>query len=292
LSPPRVDRRSETPSARFAEHLPQIRQGIRPLTTKILLSHLGEAGGGHPSLGRFTSPDSIVPTSTQGTQAWDRYAFVNNNPVRFNDPTGHCIDGITTLFCAAAGAALGGALIGAGMYIITQSLAGEKISGGDLALATAVGAASAAAITVGVMTANPVLTGAGIGAAYGAVSDMAGDIVAGDGFDTSDFAISVAGNAIGGAMLPWSGAPVNMFTAGLVGAGVNVNVYMFQEEANGESFTIEGQLWAMGTGAAGGAIDGIPSSSSSGTAIRTVLSQVIQNLPLPDNCEETEYICP
>jgi RHS repeat-associated protein len=42
-----------------------------------------------PSLGRFTSPDSIVPTSTQGTQAWDRYAFVNNNPVRYNDPTGH-----------------------------------------------------------------------------------------------------------------------------------------------------------------------------------------------------------
>jgi RHS repeat-associated protein len=45
-----------------------------------------------PSLGRFTSPDSIVPTSTQGTQAWDRYGFVNNNPVRYNDPTGHGVD--------------------------------------------------------------------------------------------------------------------------------------------------------------------------------------------------------
>jgi len=42
-----------------------------------------------PSLGRFLSPDTIVPTSTQGTQAWDRYAFVNNNPVRYTDPTGH-----------------------------------------------------------------------------------------------------------------------------------------------------------------------------------------------------------
>jgi hypothetical protein len=42
-----------------------------------------------PSLGRFTQPDTIVPTSTQGTQAWDRYAFVNNNPVRYTDPTGH-----------------------------------------------------------------------------------------------------------------------------------------------------------------------------------------------------------
>ncbi len=44
------------------------------------------------SLGRFTQPDSIVPTGTQGTQAWDRYAFVNNNPVRYNDPTGHMVD--------------------------------------------------------------------------------------------------------------------------------------------------------------------------------------------------------
>jgi RHS repeat-associated protein len=46
-----------------------------------------------PSLGRFTSPDTIVPTGTQGTQAWDRYAFVNNNPVRYTDPTGHEIQG-------------------------------------------------------------------------------------------------------------------------------------------------------------------------------------------------------
>ena len=45
------------------------------------------------SLGRFAQADSIVPTSTQGTQAWDRYAYVNGNPVRYNDPTGHvCSD--------------------------------------------------------------------------------------------------------------------------------------------------------------------------------------------------------
>jgi RHS repeat-associated protein len=44
-----------------------------------------------PSIGRFTSADTMIP-STQGTQAWDRYAFVNNNPVRYNDPTGHMID--------------------------------------------------------------------------------------------------------------------------------------------------------------------------------------------------------
>ena len=40
------------------------------------------------SLGRFTSADTMIP-STQGTQAWDRYVYANNNPVRYNDPTGH-----------------------------------------------------------------------------------------------------------------------------------------------------------------------------------------------------------
>lgn len=42
-----------------------------------------------PSLGRFAQADTIVPTQTQGVQAWDRYAYVNNNPVKYVDPSGH-----------------------------------------------------------------------------------------------------------------------------------------------------------------------------------------------------------
>ena len=45
-----------------------------------------------PYLNRFTQPDTIVPLASQGTQAWDRYAYANNNPVRYNDPTGHMAD--------------------------------------------------------------------------------------------------------------------------------------------------------------------------------------------------------
>jgi RHS repeat-associated protein len=42
-----------------------------------------------PVLGRFVSPDSIIPEASQGVQAWDRYAGMNNNPVVHIDPSGH-----------------------------------------------------------------------------------------------------------------------------------------------------------------------------------------------------------
>jgi len=42
-----------------------------------------------PGLGRFAQADSIIPLESQGVQAWDRYAGMNNNPVRYSDPSGH-----------------------------------------------------------------------------------------------------------------------------------------------------------------------------------------------------------
>ena len=42
-----------------------------------------------PVLGRFSSPDSIIPIESQGVQAWDRFAYVNNSPVVLMDPSGH-----------------------------------------------------------------------------------------------------------------------------------------------------------------------------------------------------------
>ncbi len=47
-----------------------------------------------PVLGRFTSPDTIIPDSGD-PQSFNRYSYVNNNPVNFTDPSGHepCIAG-------------------------------------------------------------------------------------------------------------------------------------------------------------------------------------------------------
>ena|GEM_PF-6480580 len=41
-----------------------------------------------PILGRFIQPDTIIP-NLYNSQAWNRYSYVKNNPINFNDPTGH-----------------------------------------------------------------------------------------------------------------------------------------------------------------------------------------------------------
>jgi RHS repeat-associated protein len=45
-----------------------------------------------PVLGRFLSPDTIVP-SPGDPQSLNRYAYVLNNPLRYTDPTGMWIHG-------------------------------------------------------------------------------------------------------------------------------------------------------------------------------------------------------
>ena len=42
-----------------------------------------------PRLGRWLSADTIVP-SFANPQSLNRYAYVQNNPLRYTDPTGHC----------------------------------------------------------------------------------------------------------------------------------------------------------------------------------------------------------
>ena len=44
----------------------------------------------HPALGRFISADTIVP-SPGDPQALNRYAYVQNNPLKYTDPTGHAL---------------------------------------------------------------------------------------------------------------------------------------------------------------------------------------------------------
>ena len=42
-------------------------------------------------LGRFIQPDTLV-SNPYVPAAWNRYSYVMNNPLKYTDPTGHCID--------------------------------------------------------------------------------------------------------------------------------------------------------------------------------------------------------
>lgn len=41
-----------------------------------------------PHIGRFIQPDTIIPNPAN-PQDFNRYTYVNNNPINYNDPTGH-----------------------------------------------------------------------------------------------------------------------------------------------------------------------------------------------------------
>ena len=43
-----------------------------------------------PAIGRFIQPDTMVP-EPGNPQSLNRYSYVNNNPVRYTDPSGHAI---------------------------------------------------------------------------------------------------------------------------------------------------------------------------------------------------------
>jgi len=51
-------------------------------------------------LGRFIQPDTVVP-NPGNPQALNRYSYVLNNPIKYRDPSGHCIEaGLSSIPCA------------------------------------------------------------------------------------------------------------------------------------------------------------------------------------------------
>jgi len=111
-------------------------------------------------LGRWIQPDSIVPEAAQGVQAWDRYAYVNNSPVNYNDPSGHCL----VLCTAIIGGAIG-AIVGAVGYTAYAVATGTEFNTGHLLLAAGGGAAAGALIGTGVGIAAGMSTAAATTAA-------------------------------------------------------------------------------------------------------------------------------
>jgi RHS repeat-associated protein len=107
-----------------------------------------------PYLNRFLQPDTVIP-GAENSQAWNRYSYAYNNPIRYNDPDGHCP------ICATAviGAAIG-AIVGAVGYTAYVAATGSEFNSKHFWMATGGGAVAGALIGTGVGIAQG-LTAAG-----------------------------------------------------------------------------------------------------------------------------------
>jgi RHS repeat-associated protein len=87
-----------------------------------------------PVVGRFISPDSIVPRRFD-SQAYDRYAYTLNNPLKYTDPSGHFIFSATAFAIGvtytSVMAALDAAVIGSvawGIANTTKTLQNKHVN--------------------------------------------------------------------------------------------------------------------------------------------------------------------
>ncbi len=89
--------------------------------------------------------------ASQGVQAWDRYAYSNNSPIVHSDPSGHCIDGVTTIFCIAIGV---GAVVGSAVSVYNLYQNNDQVSTGQVVDAAIGGALTGAVIGGGLVIAG------------------------------------------------------------------------------------------------------------------------------------------
>ncbi len=122
----------------------------------------------HPAIGRFISTDPVGGDQSS-SQSWNRYAYVENNPLNMVDPDGQLANW-------AVGALIGAA-IGGGGELIRQAVAGEDINIRNIGAAAAGGLVSGA-IAGGTFGAS-LIAQAGVRGAViaGSVSNVAGGAV-------------------------------------------------------------------------------------------------------------------
>jgi RHS repeat-associated protein len=69
-----------------------------------------------PQIGQFISPDTIVPDPALLID-YNRYLYARGNPIKYNDPTGHCVWDGCILEAVLAAALIGATANSAGSYI-------------------------------------------------------------------------------------------------------------------------------------------------------------------------------
>jgi RHS repeat-associated protein len=257
-----------------------------------------------PTLGRFLQRDSF-DGFIQGPQSLNRYVYAEGNPVVYVDPSGHCIDGISTVLCTAAiGGAIGGG-IGAGWYLANESQQpggvdlhvdisfdnGPVVSIGedwdDLLAAFGAGALAGAAIGTGTMSGVAV----GAGMAANQIVDHGLNSLTGRPFSVPGHLMATATGAAAGAAAPGAGVYVSGFVArGVVrkgiayvgGAGVaqgliNASGDYILDASTGCGYWDNGTVvWAMVSSGIG-RISKVKPNSNAWQVFSTIASEILAN---------------
>jgi hypothetical protein len=127
----------------------------------------------------------VIPNQNDSL-TWDRYAYVENNPINHNDPTGHCPFCVTALIGGAVGA-----IVGAVGYTAYSVVSGNQFNTDTMLLVT--GGATVAGALIG--------TGVGFAAGMSTAAATTGLLTTGGMVETanvacgSDMCISEASNA-------------------------------------------------------------------------------------------------
>ncbi|STD09972.1 Cell wall-associated polypeptide CWBP200 [Chryseobacterium carnipullorum] len=193
-------------------------------TTSLLIErgytsheHFAEVGIIHmngrlydPLLRRFLNADENIQDPTN-TQNYNKYGYVMNNPLMFNDPNGECFVPLFGVLVASwvAGAVVG-TMVAAGMYIL-KSLVNGTWSWGGFAKSLLLGAVTGAATggLTGGMSASGFNGAVIVGSMNGAIAGGIDAVFNKQNFFTGLYKGAVMGAAIGGI-----GYAINYFASG------------------------------------------------------------------------------
>ena len=180
-----------------------------------------------PTIGQFVSPDTLVPDLLR-VDSYNRYMYTYGNPLNHTDSSGHCIDGVTTIVCVMAVAALVGGTanmagnVGVQVYENWDSERSTlenltDVNGTEAAIAFGFGAAGGTLAPIPGGTFAVVATNAGLGMMQEVTTDM---IVDGESLSEAiDSETAVAG-ALGGLGGVFQKAiPKEFVTKGVAGWG-------------------------------------------------------------------------
>ncbi|MDP2188103.1 MAG: FG-GAP-like repeat-containing protein [Sphingobacteriaceae bacterium] len=195
-----------------------------------------------PLVSRMLSPDNYV-VDPDATQAYNRYSYCLNNPLKYVDPDGNVVVLAPVLIGMAYGALIG-AGVSAAIYSTSTAISGQKWDWGAFGRATAFGAVGGA-LGGGLGTLGAQLGTFGQSLGYNVLSNVASNSAAAFAFGSDVTAGGLVGMVAGG----FIGAGMGNFSGISGGALKNI----VAELAFG---AVKGAVTGGFGGAIGAAIDG------------------------------------